>query len=109
MTLSVCPIATVHAPIERVWALLAHPASYAEWWDARTERIEPPGPATPGQVIAASASGLGRRWPVTLRVVGVDDARHALDLRTALPLGITLDNHLLCQSIDTDTTRVTFG
>ena len=109
MTLSVCPIATVHAPIARVWALLSNPASYAEWWDARTERIEPPGPATPGQVIAASAIGMGRRWPVTLRVVGVDDARHALDLHTKLPLGITLDNHLLCQPIGADTTRVTFG
>ena len=109
MTLSVCPVATVDAPVERVWALLADPASYAEWWDARTERIEPPGPATPGQVITASAIGLGRRWPVTLRVVGVDDTRHALDLRTALPLGIMLDNHLLCQPLDADTTRVTFG
>ena len=109
MTLSVCPIATVHAPVERVWALLADPASYAEWWDARTERIEPPGPATPGQVITASAVGLGRRWPVMLRVVGVDETRHALDLHTALPLGITLDNHLLCQPLDADTTRVTFG
>lgn len=109
MTLSVCPIATVQAPVERVWALLSDPASYAEWWNARTERIEPPGPATPGQVIAASAVGLGRRWPVTLRVVGVDAARHALDLHTALPLGIVLDNHIRCQPLDTETTRLTFG
>lgn len=109
MTLSVCPIATVQAPVERVWALLSDPASYAEWWNARTERIEPPGPATPGQVIAASAVGLGRRSPVTLRVVGVDDARHALDLHTALPLGIVLDNHIRCQPLDTETTRLTFG
>lgn len=34
MSMSVCPIAVVAAPIERVWALLANPSSYDLWWDA---------------------------------------------------------------------------
>src|SRR5262245_13151535 len=96
MTISVCPNATVHAPIAHVWAVLMDPAGYGEWWDARTERVTPAGAAAPGQVIEASASGLGRRWPVRLVVEAVDAARHTLDLHTTLPLGITLANHIVC-------------
>ncbi|HLZ21712.1 MAG TPA: SRPBCC family protein [Ktedonobacterales bacterium] len=109
MTVSVCPIATVSAPLASVWAVLTEPASYSAWWDARTKRIEPAGPAAAGQVVHASSRALGRSWPVTTRVLAVDAGRHALDMETALPLGITVRNHILCDPLDATATRVTFG
>lgn len=49
MSFNTCPIATVEAPIEQVWRLLADPAQYAEWWDAKTRSIIPAGSAHTGQ------------------------------------------------------------
>ena len=109
MTVAVCPIATVAASMEHTWNMLVTPATYSEWWDATTERIQPMGRAVPGQVIMAHARAMGRRWPVTTTVLGVDDARHVLDLRTALPLGIVVQNHIICQAIDATHCRLTFG
>lgn len=109
MTVSVCPIATVAAPVAAAWAVLMDPASYDEWWDAHAERIEPPGPATPGQVVYSTARGFGRSWPVTTHVLAVDADRRALDLKTELPLGIVVSNHILCSPLDETTTRITFG
>jgi hypothetical protein len=51
MTVSLCPIAVVHVPAERIWHFLSEPANYVLWWDARTRAIEPAGPAQPGQKI----------------------------------------------------------
>lgn len=109
MTIAVCPVATVGAPVERVWALLNAPETYDEWWDARTESVTPPGPATPGQIIRATSTGLGRRWPVTIRVEGVDTQQHTLDVRTTLPLGISVRQHLMVQPLDAESSRLTFG
>jgi len=109
MSISVCPVATVASPAEHVWALLMAPATYSEWWDARTERIEPPGPAAPGQVIYATSRALGRRWSVNTAVLAVEPERYALDLRTTLPLGIMVQNHILVQPLDAASCRVSFG
>jgi uncharacterized protein YndB with AHSA1/START domain len=51
MTISVCPIVTIHAPLERVWGFLSEPANYALWWDAQTRSIHPEGHAQAGQKI----------------------------------------------------------
>ena len=51
MSVSVCPLDTIHAPVERVWSFLSEPANYALWWDAQTRSIVPDGPASPGQKI----------------------------------------------------------
>ena len=59
MTVSVCPIAVIAAPLERVWALLENPSSYDLWWDAQTDAIVPEGPATPGQTVYAHTSACG--------------------------------------------------
>ena len=41
MTLNVCPADTVHAPVDRVWELLMHPAGYGRFWDLTIDRVEP--------------------------------------------------------------------
>ncbi len=64
MSLTVCPIAQIQAPVEQAWALLADPALYSAWFDAETVTIEPAGQAQPGQVIRAADHTFGKRWEV---------------------------------------------
>jgi hypothetical protein len=109
MGFSMCPIAVVAAPVEIVWELLADPARYDAWWDARTVRIEPQGPAAPGQIVHAKTVGLGRTWDVTLQVEAVDPAQHQVRLHITLPLGIINDNTITCTPVDANSTRVAFG
>jgi hypothetical protein len=109
MSVSICPIATINAPIEHVWRLLAAPSRYALWWDAKTVSIVPEGPAQAGQQIFATTSALGRRWDVHLTVEAVLANRRQLDLLTQLPLGITVRNHITCTPLDNQRTYVSFG
>jgi hypothetical protein len=108
MSFSACPIATVNAPVERVWSLLADPSRYDLWWQAQTVSVVPPGPAQAGQHIVARTA-LGRRWDIHLTVRGVAPDRRQLDLVTQLPLGITVHNHITCTPLDDHHTRVGFG
>ncbi len=109
MTVSVCPAAIVAAPVETVWALLMEPERYDEWWDAHTERVTPPGPAVPGQVISGWSKALGRKWNVSLTIEMVDAERHQLRFRATYPLGIGGLNQLSCTAIDANSCRVQFG
>jgi ligand-binding SRPBCC domain-containing protein len=109
MTISVCPIAVVQAPPDRVWALLSEPASYALWWDAETLTIMPQGPAQPGQQITAQSRALGRQWPVSITVEAVNAKRRAIDLTTRLPFGITVRNHITATPLEGGASRVSFG
>src|SRR6185295_12977265 len=107
--LATCPIATVDAPIERVWELLANPGNYALWWDAETRSIEPPGPAQSGQRISARTRALGKDWPVHVLVERVDPDKRQLELTTQLPFGITVHNHIGCTALDASRCRLSFG
>ena len=109
MSVSVCPFATVHAPVERVWSFLSEPANYALWWEVQTRSIVPEGPASPGQKIYASNSALGKDWKVNVTVEEVDEAKHQIHLTTVLPLGITVHNHITCMPLDDTHCRVSFG
>lgn len=109
MSLSTCPIATIDAPADRVWHLLANPVRYAEWWDAQTRSIVPEGPAQPGQHIFAQAIALGKRWDVHISVQSVAPEKRQLDLLTRLPVGVTVYNHISCAPLDEQHTRVSFG
>jgi hypothetical protein len=109
MSLSTCPIATIDAPAERVWQLLANPVRYADWWDAQTRSIIPEGPAHPGQQIFAQTIALGRQWDIHISVQAVTPEKRQLDLLTRLPLGITVFNHISCAPLDEHHTRVSFG
>ncbi len=109
MALSVCPIATVHAPAETVWSLLANPSEYDSWWEVTTDSITPPGPAQPGQTISAHGRALGRTQHMRFRVDGVDYQRKQLDLTTWLPFGISLHNHIHVQATDDRSCQVSFG
>jgi len=109
MSVSLCPIAEVHAPIQRVWVFLSEPSNYARWWDAQTKAILPPGPAQAGQQILATTGALGREWGVQLFIRAVDEAKHQIHIETRLPLGITVFNHITCTRESQSVTQVSFG
>ena len=109
MPVSVCPAAIVAAPAEVVWSLLMRPEAYDLWWDAHTERITPEGPATPGQLITAWTSALGKRWDVRLEIVEIDTEKRQIDITTTLPLGVQAHNHLSCAPLDASSSRLQFG
>ena len=109
MSVSVCPIATTQAPIEKVWGFLSEPANYALWWDAQTRKIVPGGPAQVGQKIYAQTRALGRSFDVIVLVEGIEPARRQIHLRTMLPFGITVFNHITCSPQGSQSCQVSFG
>lgn len=109
MSLRVCPIAPVYAPIEQVWNFLAKPANFALWWDGETRSIEPAGEAQPGQRIHAHSTALGLPWNVDLLVERVDPAGRTLDVMTSLPFGIIIFTHIACTPLDATSCQLAFG
>jgi hypothetical protein len=109
MSVSVCPIANIEAPLEKVWSFLSEPENYALWWDAQTRSISPAGHAIPGQKINAQSTAFGKRWNVNILVEGLDEKRHQIHLKTMLPLGITVFNHITCTPLKNAVTQVSFG
>jgi uncharacterized protein YndB with AHSA1/START domain len=89
VVVNVCPAAVTVASPDRVWNVLAAPDRFGEWVDATFVRAEPPGSARAGQRIVMSAPSLGRRWPVTIEVEGLDPQRRWIQLLVHLPFGVT--------------------
>ncbi len=108
MGINVCPAAVVAAPVESVWDILSDTKCYEEWWEARAERIVPEGKAVPGQMIYLAATGLGRRWEMTLRIERVNPEKHQIVFYGELLGGIS-HNSITCTAIDAVSCRVQYG
>ncbi len=109
MSLRVCPIAPVYAPLDRVWNFLAKPANFALWWHGKTRGIEPEGEAQAGQRIHAQAMSFGVPWNADLLVERVDQRAHTLDVMTTLPFGIIIFTHVSCTALDPSSSQLSFG
>lgn len=109
MAVETCPADVVNASVDKVWSLLAQPSEYDRWWEAHTARIDPDGPASPGQTVHAGAKGLGKRWTFTLQVEAVAPEKHQIRFRTMLPLGISGINQITCTALGPSTCRVQYG
>jgi uncharacterized protein YndB with AHSA1/START domain len=105
MSVSVCPMAHIDAPAETVWTLLAEPANYDVWWEARTRSIVPEGRAQAGQKVHAKAGGLN----VRLVVNRIDEAKRQIDLTTRFPFGLTVSSHITCTPLEEGACQVSFG
>ena len=102
-----CPTCLVNAPIEVAWSLL-DPARLDEWWDARTLRVTPPGPLSPGQRLDLSAGPLGI-FKSTFDVIEVDTVAHRLRAIIQLPFGMKNDETLTMAPLGPDRCRISFG
>jgi hypothetical protein len=109
MSMSVCPVATIAAPVERIWALLVDPRGFGQWVDGTVAAVEPPGPATTGQTVTISTAALGRRWMVPISIEQVDAERRQIGFRVRLPFGVTEHSRMTCTSLDARSCRVSFG
>jgi hypothetical protein len=106
---NVCPAAMSSARPDRLWQVITTPERFEDWQDARFVRAEPPGPVRAGQVIKLAARGYGRKWPVTIDVLGLDSNRRWIDLRVHLPLGIINEEHVTLSESDQGGTLVRFN
>jgi hypothetical protein len=106
---SVCPAAVVRAPVDTVWALLADPGRYGDFWDIHVTRVTPAGPARPGQVVAGWSRAFGRRWPTRMAIEAVDADRQQIRFTTTLPLGLVALNVITCAPLGATTCRVQYG
>lgn len=109
MTLSICPAAEIHAPLDRVWGLLSDPSRYSSWADARTIRIDPEGMAHAGQIVHLQSPSFGVKWNITLRILALDEHNHRIVLETDLPFGMVLKNAIMCTALDDRTCFVRYG
>jgi ligand-binding SRPBCC domain-containing protein len=109
MTVTVCPVATINAPIERVWSLLIDPGKWTDWSTGRLEAARPDGPLHVGQQLYFSSRAFGRRWHAVTTVRSVAAEQHSLDVDVSVPFGIVNHEHLSLVSLPEDRTYVQFG
>jgi hypothetical protein len=109
MSLSVCPIAVVAAPVEVVWENLVKWERYSEWADVQVERAEPGGPASAGQTVYFAGKAFGRTLRFTFKIEAVNPEKHQLGLHAFFPLGLQEKPTITCKSIDATTCRVQYG
>jgi hypothetical protein len=103
-----CPTDIVNAPLAVVWALLTDPAGWANFFDIRIIRIDPPGPAAVGQRIYAESGPRYLHLGVTLEYTDIDAARRAIGLNVQLPLRITVREDLTCSFVTETQCRVSY-
>ena len=106
LSVNVCPVDRVQAPVEVVWELLMHPAGYGRFWDLTIERVEPEGPAAVGQRFIGRTRALCR---LEGEVLEVNTEQHQIRFRTTLPFGIVGDNRIACTAIDGGSCMVRYG
>jgi hypothetical protein len=102
-----CPACTADAPIEVAWSLW-NPARLDEWWNAKTRRVTPQGPLTPGQRIAAVTGPLGM-FAVTCEVLEVDHSANRVRMLCRLPFGIVNDQTTSIVPLGPAQCRISFG
>ena len=109
MGLTVCPAAIVAAPLAVVWGNLVQWERYAGWAGVHPERVEPAGPAAPGQTIHFAGRALWRTMRFIGKVEAIDPDRHQIDLHGFFPLGLQQKAHIVCTPIDAASCRVQYG
>jgi uncharacterized protein YndB with AHSA1/START domain len=104
--LHVCPTEIVHAPVERVWHLVAAPTELAGWSDAKV--LDAPDRELRAGDRLVLGAGIGHCMKVSFLVQdAVRPGRLAVHIR--LPFGVTNDEVIEIAPIRPDACRVTFN
>jgi hypothetical protein len=109
VTYASCPTAVVDAPVEVVWSLLTDPAHWGDFYDVRAVVVDPPGPASVGQVVSARSGPRGLGLGVSFRFTLIDPVRFRFCLEARLPMGMTVAEDMNCMAIDADHCRVAYN
>ena len=109
MSLTVCPVAVVAAPVELIWANLVQWERYSEWAGVQVERREPEGPASAGQTIHFAGRAMGLTMRFLFKVEEVIPEKHQLGLHVIFPFGLQEKPRITCYPIDAATCRVEYG
>jgi Polyketide cyclase / dehydrase and lipid transport len=102
-------MATVDAPIDKVWRLVSEPSAYDSWVDAALISTDPPGPMHADQIVLMRTRGAGRWWPVRFDVLEVEATEHRVALDVHLPLGIVNHEVITCRAVSETQTLVGFN
>ena len=101
--MEVCPTDIVLAPAERIWHLLTHPTTLAQW--TGTTLIEgPTRPVHAGDRLVVRAGG----FRIIFEVLEMRAPRE-LTLDVGLPFGVTNHEQIQITPIDAHSSRVTFN
>jgi ligand-binding SRPBCC domain-containing protein len=106
---NVCPSGIAAVPPEKVWQVISTPERFGEWVDATVVAVQPVGLAVPGQRIELTTPFLGRQWPISIDVVGVDPNHRWIDLQVQLPFGVVNAEHLTLTEWEGGRTLVRFN
>jgi hypothetical protein len=106
---NVCPSAVANAPLQAVWRVLVETERYGDWADAAVVRVDPAGPASPGQRIELAARAFGRRWRATIDIGRMDPECRWIDLVARTPLGVVNREHITLSAVDRGRTLVRFN
>ena len=104
-----CPTSVIKAPVDIVWALLMHPEAWGEFYDIRVLAVDPAGPATVGQRIIAESGPRVFHFKLELRFTRIDALNREMGLSVRLPLGIRVEENLVCVPLGDDQCRVSYN
>jgi hypothetical protein len=104
MSVRVCPIAIINAPIEKVWPFLSELANYTSWLDLQMCSIVPASRAGAGQTICGKNRGMN----VSVTVDRIDESKRQIHLTTMIPFGITVHNHITGTPLEDGNCQVSF-
>jgi uncharacterized protein YndB with AHSA1/START domain len=104
--LHVCPTDVIHAPVDRIWHLIATPRELAAW--SGTTLVEgPEREVAPGDRIVLGA-GIANRLRVIFDVREVVPPQR-LSFHIRLPFGVTNDETIQISPVGANESRVTYN
>ena len=105
---NVCPMQIANAPPDVVWEVLTDTERYGDWTDTEVVRVDPSGPASPGQHLDLATRALARRWTATIDIGRMDTDRRWIDMVARTFLFVNRE-HITLSPVDSGRTLVRFN
>ncbi len=108
LVVNVCPTQVANAPADVVWQVLTDTERYGDWIDTEVGRVDPVGPATPGQRVDLARSALGLRFTATIDIGRIDPDRRWIDMVARTFLFVNRE-HITLSAVGDGRTLVRFN